>query len=82
MRGRVLRSGRLVPGCDLSFHAARDAWRGRAVDWCLTDRAGCNEVDLPADVYVVECQDVEAWTATLRVLPGERELVVDFELPL
>lgn len=58
------------------------AMPGAAARSTGTDRAGCYEVGLPADVYVVECQDAEAWTATLRVLPGERGLVVDFELPL
>lgn len=81
VRGRVLRSGRPVACCDLSFHPATEAWRERAVDWCLSDGEGHYEVQLPADVYVVQCQDEATWTATVRVLPIDRELRIDFELP-
>jgi len=81
MRGRVLRSGQPVASCDLSFYPATEAWRERAVDWCLSDGDGHYEVQLPADVYVVQCQDAATWTATVRVMPIDRELLVDFELP-
>ncbi len=92
VHGRVLRSGVPAAGYELSFHAAAGSWRdptvdwavdravGRAVDWGLTDRAGRYEVELPHDRYVVRFQDGGDWPGTVLVLPGDDELVVDFEL--
>jgi hypothetical protein len=80
VHGRVLRQGLPVSGCDLSFHAAAEAWREIAVDWSLTDRQGRYEVELPADRYCISFQDAGVWPGTVVVTSGVAELTFDFEL--
>lgn len=79
VRGRVLRAGRPVADCDLSFSPA--GVPGDEHDWDYTDRRGRYEVLLPAGRYVVRADEGGPGLAEVDVLRGRRALVADIELP-
>lgn len=77
--GQVRRNGRPVVDYDLSFE--RSGPRPDEEDWDSTDEDGRYEVELPAARYDVWNDGGGPWLTTLVVLPQEREVVLDIDLP-
>ncbi len=79
VRGQVRRGGRPVADFDLSFESV--GLRPDEDDWDSTDEDGRYAVEVRADRYVVINDVSSRWLTHVTVPAGERELVVDIDLP-
>ena len=81
VRGHVYHRGLAVAGWELTFQPAGPGSDVEA-DWDITGDDGQFEVQVPAASYTVRIGDAGAWATDLLVPSSERELTVDFDLPL
>lgn len=83
--GQVRRAGRPIADFDLTFRSVGS--RSKDDDWDSTDEEGRYEVEVRADHYVVLNDALaasaarERWLTRVTVPAGERELVLDIDLP-
>lgn len=78
VRGCITRAGTPVPGADLSFLRDESAVPGPATDWCVADRFGRYEVELPPGGYAVRSADRPGWQAALAIAPGVDGVTADW----